>query len=333
MLFLDPSCLRPYDDMTLATGPMGGSEATVVRVARGLGRMMVMQEGRTAPSVGPEPNATQHWPIDWGLIPAEGPVVVSRSVNHALHIRRLGARGRIFLWLHDLCDIDLALSLPQLAQEGIDLIAVSDWQRQQILDYSRACLDSASRVPAIHVVHNPIDDELAPDGETDPDKLVFNSSPHKGLAQVLQHFGALRARHPRLRLHVANPGYHPTPDLKLPGVYVNGSMSHPQLIAHTRDAHCLFYPNPAYPETFGLVYAEANALGVPALTHPIGAAAEVLADDRQLVDGLDSGAVIARFETWLDQGRPVVGRRDAFALGRIVGQWRDLLAMPSPSLN
>lgn len=297
MLFIDPACLRPYDDFTLANQAMGGSEATMVRVARGLGRMMVMQKDRTAPSIGPWPNATQHWPIDWSLIPADGPIVVSRSMDHALHIRRIGARGRIFLWLHDLCDIALALSLPELARESIDLVAVSHWQRRQILDYGLACLDAAAPLPTIHVVHNPIDDELAPTGETDPDKLVFNSSPHKGLAQVLEHFRALRARHPRLRLHVANPGYHPTPELRLPGVYVNGAMAFPQLMAHTSDAYCLFYPNPAYPETFGLVYAEANALGAPALTHPFGAAAEVLDDERQLVNALDSAAVVARFET------------------------------------
>lgn len=333
MLFFDPACLRPYDDFTLLREPMGGSEASLVRVARGLGRMMVMQEGRTTPSVASWPNATQHWPIDWRLIPADGPIVVSRSIDHALHIRRIGARGRIFLWMHDLCDIALALTLPELARESIELVAVSHWQRRQILDYSRACLDAGAPVPTIHVVHNPLDDAIAPGGETDPDKLVFNSSPHKGLAQALKHFQALRARHPRLRLHIANPGYQPTPDLRQPGVYVEGSMSHPQLMAHTADAWCLFFPNPAYPETFGLVYAEANALGVPALTHPIGAAAEVLDDERQLVAGLDSAAVIARFEAWLDNGRPKVARRDAFGLGHIVAQWRGLLTLPSPSLN
>jgi glycosyltransferase involved in cell wall biosynthesis len=50
-----------------------------------------------------------------------------------------------------------------------------------------------------------------------------------------------------------------------------------------RSALCVFYPNFVLPETFGLVFAEANAVGTPVLTHDCGAAAEVLAAHEQLL--------------------------------------------------
>src|SRR5581483_2147599 len=45
----------------------------------------------------------------------------------------------------------------------------------------------------------------------------------------------------------------------------------------------VFYPKFVLPETFGLVFAEASAVGTPVLTHDCGAAAEVLADPRQVL--------------------------------------------------
>ena len=57
-------------------------------------------------------------------------------------------------------------------------------------------------------VYNPVDDSLVPDGTpVDERKLVFFSSPNKGLDFALDAFAALKDHMPDLRLVVGNPGY------------------------------------------------------------------------------------------------------------------------------
>ncbi len=54
---------------------------------------------------------------------------------------------------------------------------------------------------------------------------------------------------------------------------------------HIRESLCVFYPQTQRCETFGLVYAESNAVGTPVLAHDFGAAREVLSSPDQLING------------------------------------------------
>lgn len=51
VLFIDPCCPKPYDPQVLATESLGGTEATVIRVAEGLASkdhvVVVKQHNRT----------------------------------------------------------------------------------------------------------------------------------------------------------------------------------------------------------------------------------------------------------------------------------------------
>lgn len=59
-----------------------------------------------------------------------------------------------------------------------------------------------------------------------------------------------------------------------------------------RSALCLFYPQTSFAESFGLVIAEANAVGTPALLHAgLGANEEFASSTEQCVDGSDPEAV------------------------------------------
>jgi glycosyltransferase involved in cell wall biosynthesis len=116
---------------------------------------------------------------------------------------------------------------------------------------------------------------------------------------------------------------------------------------------CAFCPNFEYPETFGLVLAESNAVGTPVIAHRIGAAAEVIGDPRQLLDTPKlatlayracrrvgrgeaiGGRVVDRiggFRTYVERiaawragGRPVVAARPAFARAAVLDEWKALL--------
>jgi len=82
--------------------------------------------------------------------------------------------------------------------------------------------------------------------------------------------------------------------------------------------------NRVFAETFGLVLAESNAVGTPVLTHPLGAAPEVLGTAEQLIDTTDVEAVIQRIMAWRDGQRPVVKANPAFYLSNVANEWLKL---------
>ena len=90
-LFFDPVCGRPYDTETLRREAMGGTEATVVRVADALGALVV-QHNRTEASGRYLPPRSD---------PAVGHVIVNRDSRALATARQLYPNARIHLWLHD----------------------------------------------------------------------------------------------------------------------------------------------------------------------------------------------------------------------------------------
>jgi glycosyltransferase involved in cell wall biosynthesis len=206
-----------------------------------------------------------------------------------------------------------------------------------------------------HTIYNPIDDALAPDGSmVDPDKLVFFSSPNKGLKFALDAFRALRRRMPALRLVVGNPGYKVRKSADIEGVEYLGPQPQARMHQEVRTALCTFFPNFVIPETFGLVFAESNALGTPVLTHDCGAAVEVIGDRSQILPvtsthrvyetllthvspGWRAGpariaaalglfdAYVERIQAWRSGARPEVGPDPRFRLATVAEKWRAFL--------
>jgi glycosyltransferase involved in cell wall biosynthesis len=294
VLFYDPGCPAPYGRRTLEQAALGGTEATVVRIAEALDAE-VMQHNRTESEGRYRPG---------GLSAGGTPQGPERSVEHLIILRDpravapLCARfpgARPYLWLHDLVRPGskrgrrLAATASTLARLGVTLVCVSDFQRAQ----AQAVLERAGvavRVRAV-TIYNPIEDALMPSGAAvDPAKLVFLSSPNKGLPFALDAFEAVRHAVPGMRLCVGSPGYKSFRDAGVrgpgdttSGIEWLGPLPHARAVTEMRSALCVFYPNFVLPETFGLVFAEASAVGTPVLTHDCGAAAEVLADREQLL--------------------------------------------------
>lgn len=199
-----------------------------------------------------------------------------------------------------------------------------------------------------------VDDELVPDGSpVDSSKLIFFSSPRKGLAFTLDVFQALRRRMPDLRLQVGNPGYRRGRAMQIEGVEWLGSLPHASMLTAVRTALCTFSPNFIRPETFGLVYAESKAVGTPVLTHDCGAVAEVLDDPAQIMPltpalrlyerlaGTHPGRrVLARLAdrvglfdsyaeriaAWRAGERPRTGPDPRFRLTTVAEQWRTMFS-------
>jgi len=329
---------------------MGGTEATVTRIADALDALVV-QHNRT------ENSGRYRTPEQ---MPEVANVVINRDSRALPRVRSLYPNARVYLWLHDQLNPGskragwLASTADSLRDLAVTIICVSNTQRAGV----EAALRTMGLKGAVRTrtIYNPIDDALAPDGSAvDRDKLVFFSSPNKGLKFTLDAFRELRRQIPELRLVVGNPGY------KVPGtVAVNGVEylgPQPQARIHTevRTALCTFFPNFVIRETFGLVFAESHALGTPVLTHDYGAAAEIVGDRNQILPvavaprvyeallthvssdlraaparvaaalGLFD-AYVERIRAWRSGGRPEVGPDPRFRLATVAAQWRDLLS-------
>ena len=356
VLFFDPSCQKPYSRRSLEEAGLGGTEASVIRIAEALDAR-VMQHNRTEAEDRYLPAA-----------PAQGVshLIILRDPRCVRSACAQFPGARPYLWVHDLLRPGskrgrrLQAAASTLAELGVTIVCVSDFQRDQV----RAVL---ARVPAARgvaavTIYNPIDDGLVPDGTpVDPSKLVFFSSPNKGLAFTLDAFRALRRVMPDVRLRVGSPGYTSLRragiervDGGVEGVDWLGALPHARILTEVRSALCVFYPNFVLPETFGLVLAEAKAVGTPALTHDCGAASEVLADSRltlpvsRALRAYEStasvlprdlrraaaacaqslglfDAYVRTVHAWRYGERPRVAPDPRFQLSRVAQRWRALL--------
>jgi glycosyltransferase involved in cell wall biosynthesis len=350
ILFFDPTCRRPYDTATLQREAMGGTEATVVRVADALGAFVV-QHNRTSAS--------------GRYLPPRGDravthVIVNRDSRALAQVRELYPNARVHLWLHDRVGPRskrgrrIAADAHLLHDLAVNVICVSDSQRHSV-EAALRWMGVSDRVSA-RTIYNPVDDGLQPDGSPiDDSKLVFLSSPNKGLKFTLDAFGAVRRALPDMRLVVGNPGYKAGGTPRLDGVEYLGPQPQRRIHAEARTALCTFFPNFVIPETFGLVFAESKALGTPVLTHDCGAAREVLADPAQvlpvtagkrlyesLLGDLPAGwrrwpaqtaAVLGLFDIYVERirawragARPVTGPDPRFRLSIVAQRWREMLS-------
>jgi len=344
---VDGTCPRPYTAALAADGALGGTEATVARIAEGLGAD-VFQHNRSD-------EAGRYRPL--AVLREADTLVVLRDPKLAIEMSDRAPHARIVLWMHDLIDPGkdrakrLVAFAGRLADRAACIVAVSDFHRAQI----DAALAGMAHRPRVVTIYNPLREDLAqvPPKSVDRDLLIYFSAPTKGLAFATFILPALRRRWPRMELAVAMPEYARSDVLTMPGVRRLGAVSQMTLLSQVAGALCTFCPNFEYPETFGLALAESNAVGTPVLAHPIGAAPEVLKDGQQLlpVPRLASAAFrlqrrypgsepiigratdllrgfepfIARIDAWRNGGRPDVSARVDFSQVNVLAAWRALL--------
>ncbi len=350
LLFFDPLCPRPYGEESLRAGGLAGTEASTVRIAEALDAWVAQHNRTEVAGRYRPPSAVAH----------VRHVVVLRDPRALKAAARLFPEAGFTLWVHDRIEPGssrarwFARAVPELRRLQPDIVCVSDYQRARVAA-TVAGFPGCERL-AVRRIYNPVDDAIVPDGTpVDPTKLLFLSSPNKGLRFALDAFRALRRRMPDLRLCVGNPGYKNFAAAATPGVEWLGSMPHARVLAEARAALCTFSPNFVIPETFGLVFAESHAVGTPVLTYDCGAAREVLGDVHELLPvtwaqrayeaplhRLDPrwravpalladrfglfDRCIERIRAWREGGRPHVGPDPRFRLSVIVGEWRSHLA-------
>lgn len=329
VLFYDTVCPKQYDLHTLETEALGGTEATVIRVAHALAklgkRVTMAQHNRHAfknvqgvSYLNPSLSAQDDYDT----------IVLIRNFSAIPELSVRYKNAKIIVWLHDLAAPWLLMNSEVIKKYKPLIITVSDFHKTNIQQALRSHLDVLD-MPPVKRIYNPLAEYCNRERSEahDPDKLIFFSSPHKGLLDTLKLFVRLKTFNPNFKLYIANPGYLELPDNlgDLTDVVILNKLPHKEVIEHVKNSLCVFYPNYVFPETFGLVLAEANAVGTPVLTHRHGAAGEVLCHPAETVDCREIKAVVDRVMSWYNGSRPIVKGKDDFNLSHIAKQWMKIL--------
>lgn len=340
IVFIDPKCPKSYDSEVLATRGLGGTEATVLRIAQALSRthtVTVLQHNRHA-VLSESPSLRFAPATDWQAIVPHADHVIFIQKAQNLSAIAAASRGRLWVWLHNFLGEEVPFFWQDHLRHRLGMICVSRMHALHSLAYLRSrplhwlTLGLATRGGMLFH-HNPIAQTLRPDisVKRDPNKLVFFSSPYKGIEHVLARFDEVYQLNSNLRLYVADPGYIRNFDesrLAHPGIVRLGSLPQTEVLQHVREALCVFYPQYKRPETFGLVFAEANAVGTPVLAHDFGAAREILAANNPPFDTRDSQQVAKQLMAWSAGDAPAIEPDGRFSLEHIAAGWEQFLTAP-----
>jgi glycosyltransferase involved in cell wall biosynthesis len=324
ILLIDPVCPTPYALKTLEEKTLGGTEATCIRLCRELAKrdkVYLVQRNRTERLV---EDGITYLPHD--SIQPDAQVCITLRDSNVLKAARARLPGiKHYLWMHDtVSGAYRDYLLDTLPGHKCDFIVGSMWQQAQLIDGFGPRFDPKNWT--IKLIPNFIEDYCTRGEITyDPYKLIFTSSPHKGLDHVLKLFQHLKKREPKYQLYIANPGYFESIKEVPEGVHNLGIVKHRELMTHVASSLCLFYPNVSFAETFGLVYAEANAVGTPVLCHNVGAASEVVSTPLQVIDCTNLDLVADTVIRWSNGERPIVKVKEDYTIKEAIKIWRKTL--------
>lgn len=334
ILFLEFTCNIPYNSLSLQeSSPIAGTERTLITIAEELSRTHEVFVGQQARKDDGKPLTAVNYvslaTIE-NLSDNFDAVIVVRALDKLEYYAKKFTRAKKFLWMHDLPTVKIRKQAHLLAKYNFSVICVSHFQKaaaQQIF--------ANQNYHDYFVIYNPVSNNLHPDNTAViHNKLVFFSSPDRGITEIILRFNELLKQQPDFRLYIANPGYISLGNYKKldrtllfnEQIVILGRLSHQSVIRHVREAFCVFYPQHYKRESFGLIYAEANAVGTPVLAHNFGAAEEVLSNSEQLVDVTKPEAAIKKLLHWRLHGRPSVYGKEIFRLDNVMHQWHDLLS-------
>ncbi len=345
VLFIDSTYHKPYSLHNLKNQALGGTEATVLRV---LGRLAedcditFAQSHRTLAER--EDNGLHYIPLEsvWNRqISPPDAIVCIRTMSLLHKLCRLYPQAKQYIWLHNFRKREIILYKRQLHRNGAALICVSRYHRDHTHERINEGILSRLgyyilRIPDIpvHYIHNPIDDELrCGEQDVDLDKLVCFSAPHKGLEEILTSFKIVREAIPELRLYLSTPLYGEKsleivmddPKTDATNTIILGALPQTEILEQVKSALCVFYPQTQFVESFGLIYAEANAVGTPVLAHDIGAAREVLCSSNPVIDCTNINLIVDTLKRWRAGGRPRVEARPEFRLSNVTDKWLKIL--------
>lgn len=286
IVFFPSSCL-PFHAKTLDERPLGGIETGVIRLSEELSRLghqvVVFSQLENPPLSDP-------LYLPQRALRDLGPVDVLIAVRDwAPLFLPIDAKLR-FLWTGDSYDQPQCIGMgdKRIASRLDAVLAVSRWHADILAEKSGCPLEK------FRVLRNGIKLSYFEGVETKRRKrLIYSSTPYRGLALMPRIYRELVAKHRDIELHVFS-GYqvyssgtndrHPGEAefkrikdelLKLPGVFIPGNVPQKQLAREFMKSALLLYPN-TFEETSCITALEAQAGGCAIVTSDLGALSETV---------------------------------------------------------
>ena len=283
--FLPFACIPCYDGI-LEDRPLGGTETAIVRLAEAL-----RQRGHGVTVFTTHPGAASGFRQVDTIGAAEGCDVLLAVRGWQPLYSVIPAAVRV-LWAHDAADSMLHLGLgDRRVVSRIDaLLALSGWHAETLCSASGFPPKKTFVQP--NGVHLPY---FAGGEERRRKRLVYTSTPHRGLELLPSIWEQVKERHPEAELHVfsgfdvyaggngagyANEAAY-TRALKLlsgmSDVHVRGNVLQRELARELMRSAVLAYPN-IFPETSCISAMEAQAAGCAVVTSGLGALPETVGE-------------------------------------------------------
>ena len=204
--------------------------------------------------------------------------------------------GKKCLWTHDLPDSYVFDKLPDaIRYENISKIfALTEWHKEIIKQKFPMIPEGM-----LSVARNGVDTEYyAQEIERNPFKLIYSSTPFRGLDVLLNVFPKIKELVPEAELHIFSSmkvyGAEKEPEefqalynkaKEMEGVVYHGSVTRKELAKEMKSSAILAYPN-HYPETCCNTAMEAITAGTPIVTTNKAALSEIVPKDCGiLIDG------------------------------------------------
>ena len=200
---------------------------------------------------------------------------------------------QVCLWAHDFANSPAYESLEQAMPNMDKLIVVSNWHKKNLMDKFKFLKNTD-----FFVTRNGLDKSLfLGDVHKERFKMVYSSTPFRGLDVLLKLFPAIKSAVPEATLHIFSSmkvygGDYPdqwenlyAQAKAMPGVVYRGTVTQKELAQELKTAAVWVYPS-HYEETFCIGAIEAIQAQVPILTSNLAALPEVIPNGcAKFIDG------------------------------------------------
>lgn len=343
ILFIDSKTTENYDFKYMESHSLGGTQSTQLRVARELARehnVYISQVNRTEryieegiTYIHSDESQTQN-----EFIPDI--IIIIRKYKLLKEYSKIYPQANLYVWVHNFQNYDILGRRHWIAKTNAQVICVSQCHKNYINKILNGYLSWLFRLLTlqfkkinISYIYNIIDDDFTQsNAPVDQDKLLFFSTANKGLKEVLMNFKELLKKSPNFKLYIAGSTIEQLDEHNIDkslihsdSIVVLGKIPKSEIILHLQNAFCVFYPQFVHPETFGLIYIEANCCGTPVLAHSFGSTSEVIGNTEQLVNARKYNEVINKILDWKQNGRPEVSCQKKFQLNNVIKCWKKTL--------
>ena len=333
VLFIDNTYRKPYQVSTLDTQAIGGTESSVIKTAIILSkkyRVFVAQKFRTEFCF--ESENLQFVPKQHINKITPDFIVLLRKYPLLKDLKKQFPKAKLFLWLHTYKNTEYAFKRFGLNKTNTTVVCNSKTHAKHTDKLLNGTilgkLYSTILTPSVVTYcYNPVENPKIKCSKKDINKLLFFSSPNKGLKQIVDCFLEINKAIPELKFYIANPGYKKGEMINYnANITILGSLPHKKIMKHVCRSLCVFYPQDSFAETFGLIYAEANAHRTAVLAHDIGSAREILSKNNKLIDANNYAEIIQTIKDW-QHNYPQITYNQLFSDKAILQQWETCFNM------